>query len=933
MTESGAQFHRCDFQVHTPRDINWNGLRPESEDERKKYASDFIAACREKGLDAVAITDHHDFAFFPYIKTAAMQEVDDDGKPVADKKRVTVFPGMELTLGVPCQALLILDADFPVNLLSPILTILGISQNDPNEPTHVEVNRLEHIKSIKQLHESLDTHDHIRQRYIILPNVSDSGDVSLLRKGFASHYKDMPCVGGYIDGSFEKLGTGNKNILAGKSKEYGFKKLGVFQTSDNRKADFSDLGRYTSWVKWAVPTAEALRQACLAQQTRISNTEPQIPSLVIKSMEVSNSKFLGPVNILLNAQLNALIGGRGTGKSTILEYLRWTLCDQPPTVANDEEIPDFQKKRAALISNTLLPLDAVVSVSFLLNGISHSVRRNAKTKQLLLKVGNDEYQECHEDTIRDLLSIQAYSQKQLSTVSVRTEELIRFVKTPISKSLRDFQIQQEELKTRLRNSYASIQAKRTLAREIEKDTLEINSLNKQLQQLRAELKGLSEEDKKILAKHDAILGEQQLLTEVTQSITDWSQVIESALGDIVIPQALKKAEPASPNYEIISHVRDEFNVLYNEVHGNLQKISDSLKESGEQMKKIGGLEKLFAEKYKLHSEEYEAAKARSSSHESQLTLISQAEKRMKTLKNGLSEKERRISKYGQPEDDHEQAKQLWHDLHSNRGDALEERCKELTALSFGHIRASLRRGAGITAVRDRLYGVLTGTRVRTKKVDDVCDKIACAKDPIDEWNNFLTELEQLAAIEATEESAIEIPACTLLINAGFTVSDLDKIARRFTVEDWLELSLSELEDIPFFEYQQRESDYIKFSDASAGQQATSLLRVLLNQEGPPLIIDQPEEDLDNPVILEIVQDIWRAKTKRQIIFSSHNANIVVNGDADLVICCDYRTAGDQSGGQIKLSGAIDMNDVRNEITKVMEGGKEAFRLRKEKYGF
>jgi type III restriction enzyme len=107
----------------------------------------------------------------------------------------------------------------------------------------------------------------------------------------------------------------------------------------------------------------------------------------------------------------------------------------------------------------------------------------------------------------------------------------------------------------------------------------------------------------------------------------------------------------------------------------------------------------------------------------------------------------------------------------------------------------------------------------------------------------------------------------------------------------------------------------------------------MNQQGPPLIIDQPEEDLDNQVILKVVEEIWAAKKNRQIVFSSHNANIVVNGDADLVVCCDYRTAGDQSGGKIKCEGAIDMETIRKEITLVMEGGKEAFRLRKAKYGF
>jgi len=87
------------------------------------------------------------------------------------------------------------------------------------------------------------------------------------------------------------------------------------------------------------------------------------------------------------------------------------------------------------------------------------------------------------------------------------------------------------------------------------------------------------------------------------------------------------------------------------------------------------------------------------------------------------------------------------------------------------------------------------------------------------------------------------------------------------------------------------------------------------------------------VVQDIVRRLWFAKSHRQLIFASHNANLVVNGDAELVIGCDYRTAGDQSGGRIKIEGAIDQADVRQEITAVMEGGEKAFRLRKEKYGF
>jgi type III restriction enzyme len=156
-----------------------------------------------------------------------------------------------------------------------------------------------------------------------------------------------------------------------------------------------------------------------------------------------------------------------------------------------------------------------------------------------------------------------------------------------------------------------------------------------------------------------------------------------------------------------------------------------------------------------------------------------------------------------------------------------------------------------------------------------------------------------------------------------------------TPDNWLNIATTEIEFNPEFKYttNTQMGDVIQFSDASAGQQATALLTVLLNQPGAPLLIDQPEDDIDNRVIEEIIRNIWEAKKKRQLIFTSHNANLVVNGDAELVVCFDYRESGNQTRGIIKAEGAIDFKNVRDEITSVMEGGEKAFRLRKDKYGF
>jgi len=237
-----------------------------------------------------------------------------------------------MTLTAPnCQAILILDAEFPENLLQSVLTALAINPASATVSKHATIQRIPQnvVGDLTDLYDKLNNHKHIKGRFAVFPNVSETGHGTILRSGFANFYNTMPCVGGYTDGPISKFGKGNLSIVRGENRDYGFKSIAVFQTSDNRKRNHVDLGKHTTWIKWSEPTAEALRQACLAKESRLSHDEPELPSLWITSMSVSNSKFLGRVKVDFNQQYNALIGGRGTGKSTILEYLRWGFCDQP----------------------------------------------------------------------------------------------------------------------------------------------------------------------------------------------------------------------------------------------------------------------------------------------------------------------------------------------------------------------------------------------------------------------------------------------------------------------------------------------------------------------------------------------------------------------------------------------------------------------------
>ena len=124
-------------------------------------------------------------------------------------------------------------------------------------------------------------------------------------------------------------------------------------------------------------------------------------------------------------------------------------------------------------------------------------------------------------------------------------------------------------------------------------------------------------------------------------------------------------------------------------------------------------------------------------------------------------------------------------------------------------------------------------------------------------------------------------------------------------------------------------------DLSTGQKATAVLMMLLLDAPGPLIIDQPEDDLDNRFIAsDIIRRIREEKRKRQFIFSTHNANIPVLGDAELII--GLEAAGDAEEGQAVIRpehlGSIDAPAIKKLVKDVLEGGDKAFRLRRERYG-
>jgi len=151
--------------------------------------------------------------------------------------------------------------------------------------------------------------------------------------------------------------------------------------------------------------------------------------------------------------------------------------------------------------------------------------------------------------------------------------------------------------------------------------------------------------------------------------------------------------------------------------------------------------------------------------------------------------------------------------------------------------------------------------------------------------------------------------------------------------DWEEICFSRVPDavdITLYRDDGSEAGKISEDTLSDGQRNTAVLALLLAQTGGPLIIDQPEDELDsNFVFNELIPMIRRMKSKRQLIFATHNANLPVNGDADLVYAFEAR----DGKGVCKAQGGLDRENVAKAVLDIMEGSEKAFMRRRVKYGF
>lgn len=924
----GADYRKADLQLHSPRDRSWDGEHPEqklhkaSSEEirivRRKWANEFIDNCLEKGVQVAALTDHHEGVYCWYV----IEELKARNSNFSEGVDLWFMPGMELTCKDSAQALILFDSDVTKPLFEKARSLLRLpTECYDEEHQGIEVTLLDF--NIDEIQGVLERDSELRDRFIILPNVTPEGHKTVLRTGFHKRFKELPYVGGYLDKVYPAdLKDGDRRILDGQIPAWTSEKRGVISTSDARSADFSSLGSFATWVKLAEPTAESLRQAMLAADSRILYESPNKPTLSVKSVSVSGAEFLSlPEPLRFSHQFTSIIGGRGSGKSTLLEFIRFAIGQSALDVGDSKWDPTHDRRKN-ILKYALSESEGVVEVTIEKDGAIIELSRSRATHdRIIMRVQNLEQAISPLDA-RKLFPVQAYSQGELSHLGDEKAEkrLFDLITEPQREALNQVEKNRLNVASELREHLEQLIKNWQYEKEHRKLNAQLITLKAGLDNTMVKLQALPAETQEVMERHHIETQTSRWLEQVMQEYQQSYEAVFNALQN-----HLNLAEERLVAGKIpIATAAQEISVLLNYQMDTANDILRQLVTENQQYEQQQTeLIIKWNKAYEVHKSRYELAMGQLSQHKSDLDQVQR-------LEQALSEVQRNIDDLEQKIQQNKGANFLLTEK-SGQYMALQRELQRLSKkgisvlaeLTDNLARAELSEKADLAELDQAIKDLFAGSGVRADRLDKLLDNVA-SKDPILGWWDLMNEVLSIFKWNTTGLRETEKRPTLDLLDNIIDLGGLEKFCERLDVER-VSRAITAIVRPRVRLLQKRGSSEIEFSRASQGEKATILLNVLMRQEGGPLLLDQPEEDLDNRIIGDIVSATRRAKIKKQLLFATHNANLVVNGDAELVI--------DLAAGCISQIGAIDVESLRVSITDTMEGGKDAFELRRKKYNF
>jgi len=905
---NGARWWRFDFHTHTPASDDYGKNRPNQNELKKRTPSDWLLDYMRAGIDCVAVTDHNSGAWIDLLKQALVTL--EQGQP-DDYRPIHIFPGVEISVNGGIHVLGILGAD---TTTADIDSLLGAVEFRGTKGGSDAVT----TKTVPEVVTAI-----ARAGGVAVPSHVDQAN-GLFQLSGQTLQQALDCKDIFamevVDRNATKPGAYSASKLS------WTEVLGTDSHHPSGTPGQQYPGSHFTWVKMGEdPGIEGLRLALLDGQlsvlrSDVASGDPNAHArLAIQSIEVDKARYMGRPSafaLSLNPWMNAIIGGRGTGKSTMVEFMRLAL-------RRDKELPealkgDFAKYAEVYRSRDasgLLGDDAAIRLTYRKDGALFRVQWDVGGSLDSIQQQTEQGWEPTEGDIRQRFPVRMYSQKQIFQMARTPLALLAIIDDAP-------EVDCSAWKTRWtteENQYLSLRAK---IREIQGGLSDEPRLKGELDDVKRQLAVFEE------SGHAETLKALQKRRRQLRAVEEW----ESGLGDVgnrlrglaedITPENLEES-----GFDRAAEEDAELLALAQQAHKSIQEIIDQVK--------------ALASRADVAVGEWSRQKTSSRWKTAAEKAVADYEKLRERLENeGVEDP----SAYGMLVQRRQQIEGQLKQLQGHR-DQIAELEKQAVAC-LGRV-AELRRD--ITKKREKFLGdTLTGNaHVRISIIP------YGAKEPVESEFRQLIQRDGggfekdigstdgegiLGALYAGEPNAdtMQERLENLKANIRSIAADPERAQvadRRFAAhlgklppEALDRLDLWFPEDAPDVEYSpagDRQS-FRPIHEGSPGQKTAALLAFLLTYGDEPLILDQPEDDLDNHLIYDlIVTQLREIKRNRQIIVVTHNANIVVNGDAELVIAL----ASGNGQTQIEAEGCLQQRSVRQTICQVMEGGEKAFEER------
>jgi len=851
--ETGSGFFKADLHIHTPGSKDFKGeVTPE----------DIVSKAIDKGLDIIAIADHNSIEWCERIKKATKNT------------KLTVFPGVEIStsggkLGLHFVA--IFDKNKPLQEIKDCLARIGLDSKKQGDVDAFAKESIEKILSEIRECEGIVIGAHTYSNKGII-----NGMKGLQRKEIIQN-KNLSAI--------EVNDIENIKYFDGNDSQYK-RLLACIKSSDAHSLE--EIGKDFTLIKMGKPTLEGLRQAFCDPESRIRFDSSQIHSHpLIVGMYIEGGFLDGEV-FHFNENMNTIIGGKGTGKTTAIELIRFALYSKHKNIKLKDEFEEMvcnilDEGCVYLLINTKDQQQYIIS------------RMIGEEPKIYREDGSQ--LEINIDNFYEFFDLECYSQGELICIAKDSKNQLNMIDKYI-----DFKNYKDEEKTiinKLINNAESIIKNNEAIEDLQNKTERLPSIKEKIRII--EKKGLKEHSE-IQKKWEY---EKNILNTVVNNINNKIKELKEAQAFSIDLSDFEKDKIFN------NKIMDKFE----EYCSNIKK--DLADEKGEIIRQLGKTlteiekkkldwQKEYDDQYKKFKEITEGLKSQGIDIDNYLELEQE--------KNKLIECEKEIYKKKKENKKLLQDRiKLLSDLFKARSNISDKRKDEIARINEklkDTLHISLEKETNKKEYTNWLTDCLRGSRLQKNDTTILCNKIKPS--------------ELVDIIQNKRDDCIDILSSKTEINKPYFSKLLN---HKPLMNKLYDLQIIKLEDK--LEIKLNDQGWKSLQHLSTGGKCTAILLIAMLERITPLVVDQPEDSLDNAFIYNSVVRIFRKlKDKRQMIIVTHNANIPVLGDCELM----FLMHSNGLKGDIRARGVIDTKEIKESVQIILEGGEEAFMKRREKYG-